>query len=52
MLEYVSSKCYYGKDPAQDMIIHDTKPSSAYHVSKIYCDKKKKKKKSLAILDQ
>ena len=35
MLEYVSTKCCYGEDPAQDMVIDDIKPSSAYHVSKV-----------------
>ena len=44
MLEHVSTKCCYGKDPAQGMTIHDIKPSSAYHVSKV--EQKQEKRKS------
>lgn len=33
MLQFVSEHCCYGKAPAQEMVIKDVIPSSAYHVS-------------------
>ena len=33
MLQFVSEHCCYGKTPAQEMVIKDIVPSSAYHVS-------------------
>ena len=43
MLEHVSTKSCYSKDPAQDVTIHDIKPSSAYHVSKVKQKQEKRK---------
>lgn len=33
MFQFVSEHCCYGKAPAQEMVIKDVVPSSAYHVS-------------------
>ena len=32
MFQFVSEHCCYGKAPAQEMVIKDIVPSSAYHV--------------------
>lgn len=34
MLQFVSEHCCYGKAPAEEMVIKDVIPSSAYHVSR------------------
>lgn len=34
MLQFVSEHCCYGKAPAEEMVIKDLIPSSAYHVSR------------------
>lgn len=42
MLQFVSEHCCYGKAPAQEMVIKDIVPSSAYHYSLTsFCESRK-----------
>jgi len=42
MLQFVSEHCCYGKAPAQEMVIKDVIPSSAYHYSLTsFCESRK-----------
>ncbi|CAH3180765.1 unnamed protein product [Porites lobata] len=42
MLQFVSEHCCYGKTPAQEMVIKDIVPSSAYHYSLAsFCESRK-----------